>query len=70
MPDSRFIPLMARIGRTFNDAAVPYMVIGGQAVVHHGRVRATEDIDFTLAVSPFDADRVLGLLKRCRLEPI
>jgi hypothetical protein len=70
MFNSRFIPLMARIGRTLNEAEIPYMVIGGQAVIHHGELRATKDVDFTLAISPFDAGRLIALLERCGLEPL
>src|SRR5438270_11354359 len=42
---------------------VKYLLIGGYAVGIHGYVRATNDIDFWIAMSPDNANRVVGLLK-------
>lgn len=68
MPQSVFQMVMSRIGRVLNDAGLPYMVIGGQAVIHHGEPRATRDIDLTLQISPSEADRVVDLLDACGLS--
>ena len=46
------------------------MLIGGQAVLLHGRPRLTEDIDVTLGAAP---DRLPDLLEACRelgLDPL
>ena len=40
-----------------------YLLIGGYAVGIHGYVRATNDIDFWIAMSPDNANRVVELLK-------
>lgn len=37
--------------RELNRVGAQYVVIGGMAVVHHGFVRATEDIDLLLTKS-------------------
>ncbi len=36
------------------------MLIGGQAVLLHGRPRLTEDIDITVGADPGRLDEVLG----------
>jgi hypothetical protein len=38
------------------------MIFGGQAVLLYGDVRLTEDIDVTLALSPYDAEPFLAVL--------
>ena len=71
MSDSKDLRLlMARLGEALNSTHLPYMVIGGQAVNHHGRVRATEDIDITLAVSPLDWRRVQTVVDQLDLKPL
>lgn len=49
---------------------LPFMLIGGQAVLLHGSPRLTEDIDITLGVNP---DALPSLVKACAtlgLEPL
>lgn len=41
---------------------LPFMLIGGQAVLLHGNPRLTEDIDATLGAEP---DRIASLLEAC-----
>ncbi|MCC7407951.1 MAG: hypothetical protein IT442_07765 [Phycisphaeraceae bacterium] len=65
-----FHRLMARLGKAFDKAAIPYMVIGGQAVIHHGRSRYTQDIDLTLGISPFEAENVMALLAKMNIQPV
>lgn len=48
--------------RRLNDAGAKYIVIGGMAVVQHGFVRATEDIDLLVDVSPDNQDRIRSAL--------
>jgi hypothetical protein len=45
------------------------MVIGGQAVIHHGEPRFTKDVDFTLCLPPFEMERLLPALKQAGLTP-
>jgi hypothetical protein len=47
---------------SFNDQALEYLLVGGWAVGHHGYKRQTEDIDFWIAVSPQNADRLIAAL--------
>lgn len=44
------------------EAGVPYVLVGGVAVLHHGYVRATRDLD--LLVARADVDRLEPLLSR------
>lgn len=56
--------------RTFERRGLPFMLIGGQAVLVHGRPRLTEDIDATLGVG---TERLADVLEACRelgLEPL
>ena len=54
-----FESLLERIATTLEAEAIPYMVIGGQAVLVHGEPRLTRDIDITLGV---DLDRLASVL--------
>ena len=46
-----FQSLLARLVLELEARGLPYMVIGGQAVLVHGEPRLTRDIDITLGVS-------------------
>jgi hypothetical protein len=50
--------------KSFNDQGLKYLVVGGWAVAHHGYRRYTADIDFWIAVSPENADRLIAALKK------
>jgi predicted nucleotidyltransferase len=54
--------LLATLTRALRDAGLPFMLIGGQAVLLHGRPRLTEDIDITLGAGP---ERLPDLLAAC-----
>ena len=43
-----FENLLKRIAQSLKNAGIPYMVIGGQAVLLYGEPRLTKDIDITL----------------------
>lgn len=49
-----FTDLLERLACTLDEAGLPYMIIGGQAVLLYGEPRLTRDIDITLGV---DVDR-------------
>lgn len=51
-PAPDFGRLLAQLTRALNARDIPFMLIGGQAVLLHGRPRLTEDIDVTLGVPP------------------
>ncbi len=43
---------LLKICRALNEAQARYIVVGGMAVIQHGFVRATEDIDLLVESSP------------------
>ena len=47
-----------------DEARIPYMVIGGYALIAYGRIRTTQDIDIAIAASFPDIVRTHGLLKK------
>ena len=49
---------LLRICRSLNEEGAEYLLIGGFAVVLHGFVRATKDIDFLVEASPENIRRV------------
>ncbi len=65
-----FDRLLARIAAALDDAQLPYMVIGGQAVVVHGEPRLTRDVDVTVAISPAESHRLIDLLPALGLMPL
>jgi predicted nucleotidyltransferase len=67
---TRFEQVLARLGRALDGAGIPYMIIGGQAVLIHGRLRVTEDVDLTLGVDAGAATRVLATLRGIGLRPL
>ncbi len=51
--------LLAKLARALDAARIPYMVIGGQAVLLHGEPRLTRDIDVTVGVDAGELKRVM-----------
>lgn len=60
-----FKDLIKRIAEELSRLKIPYMIIGGQAVLHYGEPRLTKDIDITLGVGleklPVIKDAALAL---------
>lgn len=54
--------LIARIARCLDEENIPYMIMGGQAVLIYGRARVTRDIDFTLGM---DSDKYAKIVELC-----
>lgn len=44
--------LLESLAKNLNRHKIPYMIIGGQAVLVHGEPRLTKDIDITLGIAP------------------
>lgn len=65
-----FKTLLIRIARGLTSAGLPYMIIGGQAVLLYGSPRLTRDIDITLGVSVDEMKRVLNTAEGMGLEII
>jgi hypothetical protein len=62
--------LLVKIARALDKAKIPYMVIGGQAVLLHGEPRLTRDIDVTLGITPERLDHILPLINTIGLEAL
>ena len=60
-----FKELISRLGTSLSRRKIPYMVIGGQAVLLYGSPRLTKGIDITLGVS---VDRLADMEEMCRFE--
>ena len=65
-----FEPLLEKIGQTFDEAGLPYMIIGGQAVLIYGEPRLTRDIDVTLGATLDKLHQVLELIAQIPLRPL
>ena len=65
-----FAELLSRLGDALDRAAIPYMVIGGQAVIVRGDPRLTRDIDVTVGVGTEAIPRLLLLLADLGLAPL
>ena len=65
-----FEAILARIAQHVDAAGLPYMVIGGQAVLLYGEPRLTKDFDVTLGATLDRFPEVLDLVKAIGLEPL
>jgi len=58
-----FEQILERIALALEDLRIPYLVIGGQAVLLYGEPRLTRDIDITLGVGPDRLPAIVGLIQ-------
>jgi hypothetical protein len=63
-----FQSLLAKIASALDRTSIPYMVIGGQAVLLHGEPRLTRDIDITLGVDNSALNTLLELVRAAGLQ--
>jgi hypothetical protein len=68
--ETDFGAILARLARGFAQPRLPFMVIGGQAVLIHGEPRLTQDIDLAVGVAPDRLPEVLDACERAELEPL
>ena len=61
----RFEPVLSAL----SDAGVRYLVVGGVAVVFHGHLRTTGDLDLVVDLSPDNLARALDALERSGFQP-
>ena len=54
---------LVNLCRELNACGARYLVVGGFAIIHHGFIRATEDIDIVLDGAPENQRRVKEALK-------
>jgi len=55
--------LLETIATSLDGRGIPYMIIGGQAVLVHGEPRMTKDIDVTLGVSADSLEIILEMAR-------
>jgi hypothetical protein len=65
-----FGELIARLARALRERELPFMLIGGQAVLVHGEPRLTQDIDITLGVPPTRLSDALAACEAASLSPL
>lgn len=65
-----FQETLARIGSTLSRHNIPYMIIGGQAVLLYGEPRLTRDIDITLGVGLEKMSEVRSVVQELSLRPV
>ena len=70
LPPEHLSTLLAQLTRELTARGLPFMLIGGQAVLLHGRPRLTEDIDVTLGVDPSRLTDVRAVCEALRLDPL
>jgi hypothetical protein len=62
--------LLERIARQLEEEKIPYMVIGGQAVLLYGEPRLTRDIDITLGIDMEQWQRMVMICTQLELVPL
>ena len=65
-----FEEILSRIGKSLKKNSLPYMIIGGQAVLLYGEPRLTRDIDIILGINPDRLDEILVLVQELALRPL
>lgn len=63
-----FERLLEKIATALNKAEIPYMVIGGQAVLLYGEPLLTKGIDITLGVDLENLSKVIDMVKSIDLQ--
>ena len=65
-----FEEILANLALALDGQDIPYMIIGGQAVLLYGEPRLTRDIDVTLGASVDTLPKIIGISKKLDLEPL
>lgn len=65
-----FKELITSIARQFEKNNIPYIIIGGQAVLIYGETRLTKDIDITIGLNIDRIDNILKIMEDISLKPI
>ena len=63
-----FEEIISRIASALKNRHIPYMIIGGQAVLLYGEPRFTRDIDITLGVNVDLLEEVLSIANELSLK--
>ncbi len=59
-----FQQLLTTLARALEGRKIPYMLIGGQAVLLYGEPRLTQDVDVTLGIETDRLDEVLDIIQQ------
>jgi len=65
-----FKELLIKLARSFGAQNIPYMIVGGQAVLLYGEPRLTRDVDVTVGLGPERLDDILALAGEISLKPL
>jgi hypothetical protein len=65
-----FEKLLELIAQCLHSAGIPYMIIGGQAVLLYGEPRLTKAIDIALGVDLTHLQNVLSAVREMKLAPL
>jgi predicted nucleotidyltransferase len=60
--------LLEKLAGGLDAAKIPYMIVGGQAVLVFGEPRLTKDIDVTLGIAPDSLPKLMRLASETGLE--
>jgi predicted nucleotidyltransferase len=60
--------LIKKTARLLDRQKIPYMIIGGQAVLLYGRPRLTRDIDITLGIDTDKFESIEAVCKKLKLK--
>lgn len=63
-----FQNLLKKLAKEFEKSKIPYMIIGGQAVLLYGEPRFTKDIDVTLGVNVEKLDTIIKVVNNLKLK--
>jgi len=59
-----FKALLKKIAEQLEKAGIPYMIIGGQAVLIYGEPRLTRDIDITVGIDVDEIGKIISITKK------
>lgn len=65
-----FPQLLKKVARALRKQRIPYMIIGGQAVLLYGEPRLTKDIDITLGIGTDRWKTIEKMAKSIHLRPL
>lgn len=65
-----FQKLLKETARELSNHNIPYMVIGGQAVLLYGEPRLTKDIDITLGIGIDGLDKIKSIVESLNLKSL
>lgn len=60
--------LIKKLAKILDEEKIPYMIIGGQAVLIYGEPRLTKDIDITLGIGLEGLEKVKRVIKKVSLK--